>query len=75
MSDFVQRSAANFTVRDLAGCRADGGAENLSALALREARTQAFSDAFYLIMMGFFNCRAAGSLDEKAAGTLILQES
>ncbi len=38
---------------DLAGCRADGGAENLSALALREARTQAFSDAFYLIMMGF----------------------
>ena len=27
--------------------------KNLSALALREARTQAFSDAFYLIMMGF----------------------
>ncbi|EGF61087.1 conserved domain protein [Klebsiella sp. MS 92-3] len=24
---------------------------------------------------GFFTCRAAGSLDEKAAGTLILQES
>ncbi|HBZ6053753.1 TPA: EmrB/QacA family drug resistance transporter, partial [Klebsiella pneumoniae] len=24
-----------------------------AALALREARTQAFSDAFYLIMMGF----------------------
>ncbi len=54
MSDFVQRSAANFTVEDLAGCRADGGAENLSALALREARTRAFSDAFYLIMMGFY---------------------
>lgn len=48
--------------------------KNLSALALREARTRAFSDAFYLIMMGF-TCRAAGSLDEKAAGTLILQES
>lgn len=27
MSDFVQRSAANFTVRGSAGCRADGGAE------------------------------------------------
>lgn len=27
MSDFVQRSAANFTVGDLAGCRADGGGE------------------------------------------------
>ena len=37
-------------------------------------RERAFSDAFYLIMMGF-TCRAAGSLDEKAAGTLILQES
>ncbi|GHK51510.1 hypothetical protein KPZU09_12460 [Klebsiella pneumoniae] len=24
-----------------------------AALALREARTRAFSDAFYLIMMGF----------------------
>lgn len=53
MSDFVQRSAANFATQGSAGCRADGGVENLSALALREARTRAFSDAFYLIMMGF----------------------
>ncbi|MCS5938491.1 hypothetical protein LNO10_17365 [Klebsiella variicola subsp. variicola] len=76
MSDFVQRSAANFTVQGISPDAAQTAAlKNLSALALREARTQAFSDAFYLIMMGFFACRAAGSLDEKAAGTLILQES
>ena len=44
MSDFVQRSAANFTVQ---------GISPDAALARREARTQAFSDAFYLIMIGF----------------------
>ncbi len=31
---------------DLAGCRADGGAENLSALALREARTRGLFRCF-----------------------------
>jgi DHA2 family multidrug resistance protein len=41
------------SLRDLAGCRSYGCAKNLSALTLREARTQAFSDAFYLIMIGF----------------------
>ncbi len=76
MSDFVQRSAANFATQGISPDAAQTAAlKNLSALALREARTQAFSDAFYLIMMGFFACRDAGSLDEKAAGTLILQES
>ena len=64
MSDFVQRSAANFTVRISPDAAQTAALKNLSALALREARTRAFSDAFYLIMMGF-NCRAAGSLDEK----------
>lgn len=54
MSDFVQRSAANFTVQGISPDAAQTAAlKNLSALALREARTQAFSDAFYLIMMGF----------------------
>ncbi|BAN98351.1 drug resistance transporter, EmrB/QacA subfamily [Plautia stali symbiont] len=28
--------------------------QSLAALTLREARTQAFSDAFWLIMTGFF---------------------
>ena len=54
MSDFFQRSAANFTVQGISPDAAQTAAlKNLSALALREARTQAFSDAFYLIMMGF----------------------
>lgn len=54
MSDFVQRSAANFATQGISPDAAQTAAlKNLSALALREARTQAFSDAFYLIMMGF----------------------
>ncbi|KDX14129.1 DHA2 family efflux MFS transporter permease subunit [Raoultella ornithinolytica] len=54
MSDFVQRSAANFVAQGISPDAAHTAAlKNLSALTLREARTQAFSDAFYLIMIGF----------------------
>ncbi|KJF76884.1 hypothetical protein UA70_28595, partial [Raoultella planticola] len=45
MSDFVQRSAANFVAQGISPDAAHTAAlKNLSALTLREARTQAFSD-------------------------------
>lgn len=66
MSDFVQRSAANFTVQGISPDAAQTAAvKNLSALALREARTQAFSDAFYLIMMGFLLAALLAPLTKK----------
>lgn len=75
MSDFVQRSAANFTVQDLAGCRADGGAEKSFRAGATGGANPCIFRCFLPHHDGFFTCRAAGSLDEKAAGTLILQES
>lgn len=54
VTEFVQGSTRQLLSQGLAPEIADNAAlKNLSALALREARTQAFSDAFYLIMIGF----------------------
>jgi DHA2 family multidrug resistance protein len=75
MSDFVQRSAANLSLRDLAGCRSYGCAkESFRSDAAGGANTGIFR-CFLPHHDRFFDCCAAGSIDEQAAGTLILQES
>lgn len=54
MTDFIQSNVLSLTQQGISADDAYGSAlKNISALALREARTQAFSDAFYLIMVGF----------------------
>lgn len=54
LSDFVQTRAAALMNQGMdAGSAKTAALKNLAALALREARTQAFADAFYLIMIGF----------------------
>lgn len=54
MTGFVHRSAARLIRQGIAPDLAQVAAlKNLSALTLREAKTQAFSDAFFLIMVGF----------------------
>ena len=54
LGDFVQTRAAALMNQGMdAGSAQAATLKNLAALALREARTQAFADAFYLIMIGF----------------------
>ncbi len=54
VTDFIQNSTNRLMSLGVSPEIANSAAlKNLSALALREARTQAFSDAFWLIMLGF----------------------
>lgn len=54
VTDFIQNSTNRLISQGVAPEIANSAAlKNLSSLAMREARTQAFSDAFWLIMLGF----------------------
>lgn len=54
VTEFVQSTASRLVSQGISPDIANSAAlKNLSAITLREARTQAFSDAFYLIMLGF----------------------
>lgn len=55
LGDFLQGRAQALMTSGLSPDAAHTAAlQSLAALTLREARTQAFSDAFWLIMTGFF---------------------
>ena len=54
VTEFVQSNISRLVSQGISPDIASSAAlKNLSAITLREARTQAFSDAFYLIMLGF----------------------
>jgi DHA2 family multidrug resistance protein len=54
VTEFVQSNVSRLVSQGISSDIAGSAAlKNLSAITLREARTQAFSDAFYLIMLGF----------------------